>query len=441
MKHTLDSNLVLHRTSKAEIAKGITTYTKAKGLVVEDGEGKQYIDMESGITRPVGLGYGNEYVAKAVYDQILEMSYATPCGRSNVPAQKLAEKLAKYAPENVNHFVFECSGSEAVESAMKLARLYHSYKGNKNRYKVISRMGAYHGVNGIGLRALGVVLPMRHNFEPLAPGGVFVHSPYCYRCPFGHRYPNCDLQCAKEVEERILFEDPELVSAFIGEPVQQGFGSYAPPKEYWDEIRRICDKYDILQIDDEVICGIGRTGKMFAAEHFNMKPDLMTMAKCISSGYVPLGGVGISDKVFTVVDNFVHLHTYGNHPVSCAAGIATIEVIERDNLVKQSWDMGEYLRESLKEALKNSPIVGEVRGLGLWVSVDFTTDKEKRPVFPMANLNSIVNNAEKRGYITKAMGSAIELAPAYIITKEIIDKFVVDFTHCVEEEQNDLGLK
>lgn len=441
MQHTLDSHLVLHRTSKREIASGIITLSIGDGIIVEDVHGNKYIDMESGITRPVSLGYGCKDVAKAVYDQIIKLSYATPCGRSNDTALILADRISSLAPENINHFVFECSGSEAVESAMKIARLYHSQMGEKNRYKIISRIGAYHGVNGIGLRALGVVLPMRHCYEPGAPGACFVHSPYCYRCPYDKTFPSCDLKCAKAVEEMILLESPELVSAFIGEPIQQGFGSYAPPHEYWQVIRKICDTYGVLLIEDEVICGFGRTGKMFAAEHFNLTPDLMTMAKCITSGYVPLGGVGISDKVYDAVDSFVHLHTYGNHPVCCAAGIATLDVLKRDNLIEKSDIMGKYFKESLEDTLKDYPSVGEIRGLGLWISVDFTTDKTKRPIFPESSLNAICNDALEHKYMIKAMGSAIELAPPFIITKEDIDAFVPVFAGCIRREEKRLGLR
>lgn len=440
-EQTLKSNLLLHRTSKTEVARGIITLAKGQGMEVEDTRGKRYFDMESGITRPACLGYGCKEVAQTVYDQIMTLSYATPCGWSCTSALELATRLAEVTPAGVNHFTFECSGSEAVESAMKLARCYHYARGDKNRYKVISRIGAYHGVNGLGLRALGVVLPMRHIYEPVVPGAIFVHSPYCYRCPFGQHWPDCELQCAKAVEDAILFESPELVSAFIGESIQQGFGSYAPPKEYWQRIREICDKYGVLLIDDEVICGIGRTGKMFGAEHFDLKPDLMTMAKCLTSGYVPLGGVGISDNVYDGIENFVHLHTYGNHPVGCAAAIATLDVIKCNNLVQRSADMGAYLVNSLNEALKDFPSVGEVRGLGLWVSVDFTLDRKTRAPFPGDALNRLCGRLLKRGYMIKPMGCAIELAPAYIITTEQIDAFVVAFVQCVKQEELHLSLR
>jgi len=176
---------------------------------------------------------------------------------------------------------------------------------------VISRRGVYHGVNGVGIRALGLVMSMRQVMEPLEPGAVFVESSYCYRCPYGLQYPDCDIRCARDVERIIEFEDPRQITAFIAEPIQQG---YAPPPEYFPIIQKLCADYDILLIIDEVVCGFGRTGKYFGHEHSDLHPDIITMAKGITSGYVPLGAVGCSDGVADVLDIFMHLHTYGNHP-------------------------------------------------------------------------------------------------------------------------------
>ena len=443
MRYTNDSPLMLHRTSQQDVDDGrILTLDKGDGVYLEDSDGNRYMDLNSGLTRPVCLGYGNKEVADAVHEQMLRLAYVTPCGWANEPAMLLAGRIAELAPGDINTVTFECSGSEAVEAAMKLARLYHYNKGGKQRFKVVSRIGAYHGVNGLALRALGSVLPMRLMFEPTAPGGVFVHSPYCYRCPYKMTYPNCDMYCVTTTEETILREDPDLIAAFIGEPFQQGFGSYGPVPEYWPMIRAICDKYDIMLIMDEVICGFGRTGKMFGIEHFGVVPDIMTMGKCMSSGYLPLGAVGISDTVREGIDNFMHLHTYGNYPVCCAAGLATLDVIMRENLVRRSAEMGEYLLGALRDRLSDSPSAGEIRGKGLWVSVDFTTDKTARTLFPAASLSGIVARALRRGFITRAMGgSAIELAPSFIITREQVDAFVEAFALCVAEEEKAIGLR
>ncbi|HEX7372548.1 MAG TPA: aminotransferase class III-fold pyridoxal phosphate-dependent enzyme, partial [Thermodesulfobacteriota bacterium] len=252
-------SLILHRTSKDQIRKGITVLTKGEGIHVTDQEGKRYLDLVSGVTRPVHVGYGRKEIAQAVYDQICQMSYFTPMQFANLPAIQLAEVLKEIAPGKIGYFTFVCDGSEAVETAIKLARHYHAFKGEHKRYKIISRRGAYHGVTGGALRVLGTVMPMRQIMEPLAPGTIFVESPYCYRCPLHLTYPACGMACARDVERIIEFEDPTQISAFIGEPIQQGFGAYAPPPEYWKIIREICDKHGILLIIDEVICGFGRT--------------------------------------------------------------------------------------------------------------------------------------------------------------------------------------
>ena len=441
MLYDKSSNLILHRVSKKEIEAGILNLVKGEGVYLEDSAGKRYLDMEAGMTRPVFLGYGRQEVAQACYDQIMKIAYVTPNGRANEPAMLLAAKVAELAPGDINHFTFECSGSEAVESAIKFAKLYHYYRGEKQRFKVVSRIGAYHGVNGLGLRALGVVLPMRLMFDPAFLGGVFIPSPYCYRCPFKLRHPDCGLKCAEVLEEQINFEGPELISAFIGEPLQQGFGSYAPPEGYWPAVREICTKYGVLMISDEVICGFGRTGKMFGIEHFGVQPDMITVAKCLTSGYVPLAAVGVSGKIADTVENFMHLHTYGNHPVSCAAGLAVMDILVKENMVQKSAEMGAYLLSVLEDRLAGYPSVGELRGRGLWVSADLTTDKATRPVFPAANLGSLVNRALEKGCMIKAMGSAIELAPAYIITKEQIDQFAGVFAQCLADEEKAMGLR
>jgi adenosylmethionine-8-amino-7-oxononanoate aminotransferase len=319
------------------------------------------------------------------------------------------------------------------------AKHYHHYRGDKKRYKIISRRGAYHGVTGGALSILGTVLPMRQIMEPVMPGTVFVESPYCYRCPLHLTYPTCDLACARDIERIIEFEDPEQISAFIGEPVQQGFGALAPPQEYWEIIRDICDRYGILLIIDEVICGFGRTGKWFGVEHFGIQPDIMTMAKGISSGYVPLGGVGCTDAVLEPIEIFQHLHTYGNHPVSCAAALKNIEIMQGENLIQNSHEMGIYFLEGLR-ALESHPIVGEVRGKGLWTAIDPTTDKKNRAPFPLNRLINLVNRAKKKGLIIKMMGPALEFAPPLIIRKEEIDEAIKILDECITEEEKDMGL-
>jgi adenosylmethionine-8-amino-7-oxononanoate aminotransferase len=432
------SRLILHRTPREDIRNGITIMVKGEGVRVVDKEGQSYLDMVAGITRPVHLGFGREEVARAAYDQMCRLHYFAPGGYANEPAMELADLLAEITPGNINRFTFECSGSEAVESAMKLAKHYHYFRGNKARYKVISRKGAYHGVNGFGVRALGIVMPMRQIMEPVAPGGVYIEPPYCYRCPFGLVYPDCDIKCARDLERTIEFENPELISAFIGEPIMQGFGALAPPQEYWPIVREICAQYDILLIIDEVICGFGRTGKMFGIDHFEIQPDLLTMAKGITSGYIPLGATGCTDEVMEPIEHFFHLHTYGNHPVACAAGLKNIAIMQKENLIQNSAEMGKYFLEGLKN-LEKHPIVGEARGTGLWLAIDFTADKKTRRPFPISRVNNIVARAKKLGVLFKTMGFALEFAPPLIVTREDINEAVAVLDQCIAEEEKDMG--
>jgi adenosylmethionine-8-amino-7-oxononanoate aminotransferase len=247
------------------------------------------------------------------------------------------------------------------------------------------------------------------------------------------------MACARELARIVEFEGPEQISAFIGEPIQQAFGALKPPADYWPIIRDICDRYGILLIIDEVICGFGRTGKMFATEHVGVRPDLVTMAKGLTSGYVPLGAVGCTDAVMEPIEVLNHLHTYGNHPVPCAVGVKNLEIIQRDRLVENSAAMGGYFLDGLKN-LESRPSVGEVRGTGLWLAIDFTSDKKTRAPYPTANLMNLLKRARQKGVITKTMGLALEFAPPLTIAKDEIDFAIRVIEECIAEEENVLGL-
>lgn len=433
------ARLMLHRTARQSMKGGIDVIVEGEGVYVFDQDGKRYLDLEAGGTRPVHAGYGRKELARAGYDQMCQMAYFTPMGFANAPAAKLADRLADMTPPGIERFIFECDGSEAVETAMKLAKHYHYYRGDQGRFKVVSRRGAYHGVNGIGVRALGIVMPMRQLMEPLAPGAVFIESPYCYRCPHNLQYPDCDMACARELVRAIEFEGAEQISMFIGEPIQQGFGAYRPPAEYWPLIQKICDQYGILLVIDEVICGFGRTGRMFATEHFNVRPDMITMAKGLTSGYVPLGAVGFSDRVIEPVDLFNHLHTYGNHPVSCAVALKNLELIENEKLIENSKKMGRYFLDALK-TLADHPSIGEVRGTGLWLAIDFTVDQKSRAPFPLENLMRIIARTKEKGVLTKTMGMALEFAPPLVVKKEDIDAAIPVLDVCISAEEKAMGL-
>jgi adenosylmethionine-8-amino-7-oxononanoate aminotransferase len=434
------SHIILCRTSNEQLQEGIPIISRGDRIWVFDQDGNRYLDFVSGFTRAVHVGYGRREIAQAVHDQICALPYFVSMRFANVPSIELSNILAEITPGKINRFFFVCDGSEAVESAIKLAKHYHHDKGDKNRYKVISRRGAYHGATMGALSVTGTALPMRQIMEPLMPGVVFVEGPYCYRCPYDLTYPNCNVFCARDIERVIQFEDPEQISALIGEPIQQGFGAFSPPKEYWEIVRQICDRYGILLIIDEVICGFGRTGKWFGVEHFDIQPDMITMAKGISSGYVPLGGVGCSENIAESIDIFQHLHTYANHPVSCAAAVKNIEILQKENLIQNSREMGVYLLDSLK-SLESHPSVGEVRGKGLWAAVDLTRDQKKRAAFPPERLSSLVNRALEKGLILKSMGQALKLAPPLIVQKEEIDEAIRIIDECISEEEKEMGIK
>jgi 4-aminobutyrate--pyruvate transaminase len=219
----------------------------------------------------------------------------------------------------------------------------------------------------------------------------------------------------------------------------QGFGALAPPGEYWPIVRRICSQYDIVLIIDEVICGFGRTGRMFGVEHFDIQPDMLTMAKGLTSGYVPLGAVGCTDKVMEPVENFIHLHTYGNHPVACAVALRNLKILREENLVRHSADMGQYFLNGLKN-LEHHPIVGEGRGTGLWLALDFTADKKTRAPLPPERLNRIIARAKRYGVLFKTMGHALEFAPPLIITKEDIDEALEVLERSIVEEEKEMGV-
>jgi adenosylmethionine-8-amino-7-oxononanoate aminotransferase len=299
-----------------------------------------------------------------------------------------------------------------------MAKQYHYYANKQRRFKIVSRQMAYHGQTMGALSALGFLNPMRNVMAPLVPGHVFLIPPYCYRCPINLTYPACDLACADALESLIHFEGPDLVAAFIAETVMQGVGALPPPDGYFDRIRQICDKYGVLLIIDEVIVGFGRTGKMFGCQHYNVKPDIMTMAKQITAGYAPLGAAAATKKIADAIPAFLHLHTYGNHPVCCVAAMKTLEIIEREHLVENSAEMGKYFLEGLK-SLQKHPIAGEARGLGLWCALEIVQDKKKRTPFPAKDniIMQLTLAGRDHGVIFRGMANALEFAPPLTITR------------------------
>ncbi|MDE0636240.1 MAG: aminotransferase [Candidatus Poribacteria bacterium] len=409
----------------------LLVFKSAHGTTLIDAEGNEYLDAYSALWN-VNVGYGRQEIADAVYAQIQELCYY-PHAQINVPATELAAQLAACLPGDLNHVYFCNSGSEANETAIKIARQYgrQTYPG-ENRYKIISRYRGYHGFTYGAMSATGQAR-RRKAFEPLVPGFLHATPPYCYRCPIGLDYQSCNDACADEIERIIQLEGPETVIAVIAEPIIGGGGVIVPSDEYFPKIRKICDDYGLLLILDEVITGFGRTGKMFACEHWDVQPDLITLAKGLTSGYIPLGACVASTSVFNTFlgdsdenREFSQVCTYGGHPVACAAGVANLNILQSERLWENAEKVGGYLLEKLK-TLKSLPIVGDVRGKGLMLAVELIQTDGSH--LETAKTNHIVGQLREKGIIVGKIGHAVDepeniiyFAPPLILTESEADR-------------------
>ena len=412
----------------------LAVFESAHGTTLVDAEGNEYLDAYSALWN-VNVGYGRQEIADAVYEQIQKLPYY-PHSQINVPATMLAEQLAACLPGDLNHVYFCNSGSEANETAIKIARQYgrQTYPG-ENRYKIISRYRGYHGFTYGALSATGQ--PRRRKaFEPLVPGFPHAHPPYCYRCPIGLDADSCGIACADDIERIIQGEGPETVIGIIAEPIIGGGGAIVSPDTYLPKLRQICDDYGLLLILDEVITGFGRTGKMFACEHWGVQPDLITLAKGLTSGYLPLGACVASTKVFNAFlgdtdenKEFAQVCTYGGHPVACAAGIANLKILQEERLWENAEKVGTRLLSKL-ETLRELPIVGDVRGKGLLIGVELIEPDGTH--LETAKTNRIVGQLrdfDKGGVIVGKIGHAVEepesiifIAPPLILTETEADR-------------------
>ena len=327
---------------------------------------------------------------------------------------------------------------------MKIAKQCQVLRGEAKRYKIIGREGSYHGATYGAMSASGILRPITHRyFDPLVPGYLHVPPHNCYRCPYGQSYPSCDLNCAEAIENEIRTQGEDLVAAVIGEPIPAGPGALVPPPEYWPRVRQICDEHGVLLISDEVITGFGRTGRMFACEHFGLVPDLITVAKGLSSGYAPVAAAVAQLDVATA---FVgedekalrHVFTYGGHPPSCAAALKNIEIIERENLLDNTRVMGQRLLDGL-QTLRSHPLVGDVRGIGLLVALDLVTDRETKAPLPRDQGRKIGRYLREAGILTRVTG-ILELAPPLIIDSEQVDWLVEVIDRALGRYERESGL-
>src|SRR5256885_3011056 len=354
---------------------GLHVIVRGEGSTLYDAHGRAFLDGISGLY-VVTVGPGRKEIGEAMAKQAGELAYVSSSSYTNAAAVQLGEVLAGLTPGDLNRFFLCSGGSEAIESAMKIAKQVQAMRGFPKRYKIIARRGGYHGAT-FGAMSITSTRNEKY-FGPFMYGVSFVPSPNRYRNDFGIDGEEGDLRCADAIEQEILAQGPETVAAVIGEPISVSNSSHVPSPRYWQRVREICDTHGVLLVMDEVINGFGRTGTMFATEQFGVVPDLMTMAKGLSSGYAPIAAVAVGKALF---DEFkkqdvalAHLLTFGGQAVSCAAALKNIEILEREELPQRSAQLGQYLLELL-QSLRSHPTVGDVRGLGLMCAVELVKDK------------------------------------------------------------------
>jgi adenosylmethionine-8-amino-7-oxononanoate aminotransferase len=367
------------------IDKPLPEAKSARGVWIEDSKGHRYLDASGGAI-VVNVGHGREEIAKAVYEQILSCHYVHPTMFTTRPAELLATALANHTPEGLDRFYFLSSGSEAVETAIKLARQIHLADGRPQRFRLVARWKSYHGLSLGALSAMGRTA-FRVPYAPMLSDAVHIPPPYCLRCSYGLTFPACDLRCALALAETIENVGPDIVSAFIAETVSGGtLAAYPPPEGYFKIIRKICDQYGILLIMDEVMCGMGRTGKWFACQHYDVIPEIITMGKGIAGGVLALSAVGVRSDHFETIrkksGGFIHGGSFSHHPVAAAAGLATIGILEKDQLIERVARLGIDLGLNLKERLAEHPNVADVRGIGFLWGVELVKDKNGNRPFP-----------------------------------------------------------
>jgi adenosylmethionine-8-amino-7-oxononanoate aminotransferase len=356
----------------------IPVIVRGEGCHVWDEHGNRYFDGLSALFC-VNIGHGRADVAMAGAKQAEELGFFTNWSYAHPPAIELAARIAGLAPGDLNRVFFTSGGGESVETAIKLARQFHKLTGNPNKTKIVAREVAYHGTTLGALAATGIT-NLRQPFEPFTPGGVHVPNTNVYRLKPGYGVETL----ADAVEDKILFEGPETVAAVIMEPVQNAGGCFIPPEGYFQRVREICDKYDVLMISDEVICSWGRLGEWFGAQRYGYQPDLITTAKGITSAYAPLGAVIASDRVFAPflegTNSFVHGFTFAGHPMACAVSLANIDVMEHEGVIDNVREHEGAFRAML-DSLRDIPIVGDVRGAGYFHALELVKDADTKQSF------------------------------------------------------------
>lgn len=438
--HTIPGN-VFHRRLDRPLPMGV----KTKGVWIEDAEGNRYLDASGG-PLVINVGHSRDEIARGVYEQIMACDYLHGTMFTSQVVEELGQALAKRSPDGIERFYLLSTGSEAIEAAIKLARQLHIESGNCQRIRLISRWKSYHGLTLGALSAMGRT-SFRVPFAPLLTDVIHIPPPYCMRCSYGLKYPDCGLRCALALDEAIQNVGPDIVSAFLAETVSGAtLAGYPPPPGYWPLIREICDRYNVLLIQDEVMCGLGRTGRWFASEHYDVVPDIITMGKGLSGGVAALSAVGVQSKYFDIIrkgsGNFVHGGTYSHHAVAARAALTVIEILERENLLERVDQQGKILGEMLKERLSSIPHVGDIRGIGFMWGIELVKDKETLIPFPRQEkvAERLWDAIFQKGIITYRStalagidGDALMVAPPYIIEEKDMNLVVNTIGQVMEE--------
>jgi taurine-pyruvate aminotransferase len=382
--------------------------TKAEGSWITASDGKRYLDGMAGLWC-VNVGYGRQELAEAAYEQLKEMAYF-PLTQSHVPAIKLAEKLNEMLGDEYVIF-FSNSGSEANETAFKIVRQYHQQKGEHNRYKIVSRYRGYHGNSMAALAATGQA-QRKYKYEPLAPGFIHVAPPDSYRDDTNVTNPQ-ELSSVKEIDRTMTWELSETIAALIMEPIITGGGILVPPEGYMKAAKEVCEKHGALLIVDEVICGFGRTGKPFGFMNYDVKPDIVTMAKGITSGYLPLSATAVRREIYEAFkgteeyDYFRHVNTFGGNPAACALALKNLEIMENENLFDRSRDLGAQVVNELTNLLQTHPFVGDVRGKGLLIGIELVKDKVTKDPLDVALVNQVIADCKQKGLLIGKNGATV----------------------------------
>ncbi len=434
----IDHEHLIHPLQHPEEHAQPVIWERGEGALLWDVNGKEYIDGLSGLWN-VNVGHGRAELAGAAAEQMRRLAFASNySGLANEPAIRLAHRLSQIAYPTLNTAYFTTGGAESNEAAFKTARFYWKARGKPNKVKVISREHAYHGVTLAAMSATG--LPQFWKmFEPRVPGFLHIPSPYPYR--FAHAKPGVSdgVAAADLLEEAILREGANTVAAFIAEPVQGAGGVIVPPADYFPRIREICGRHDVLLIADEIITGFCRTGKWFALTHWGIEPDIMVFAKGITSGYLPLGGIMVSDAIRSVIetvpaqDRWMHAATYSGHPVCCAVGLKNLEIMERERLWERAEAMGVRLLASL-QTLRSLAAVGEVRGLGMMAALELVADRAAKAPFDAAQKVAVRVRAEaqRRGLYLRVVRDVLCVAPPLVTTEAQIGRLTEILGQAIE---------